>query len=85
MVQEKLNAVGLPGDAMPVDDASALLANDWKKWIEKQKEAEQMKTECPPPLGLDELLLFKPTPWLNFRMRQRVTLDGSDHIQRLAK
>ena len=57
VVKEKLNAVGVPADAMPVDDDSELLVEEWQKWIEKQKKREQ---SAPQPLRLDDLLLFKP-------------------------
>ena len=59
-VSEKLKSVGVPADAMPVNEESEIQVDKWLKWIEKQKEAETKKRNAPPPLRLDDLLLYKP-------------------------
>jgi hypothetical protein len=42
----KLMALGVPYDALPVDDASALRIDNHLRWIEEQKEKENHPHLC---------------------------------------
>ena len=58
VVCEKLKLVGIPAEALPVNEHSELLVEDWHTWIEKQKQTE--KADKPTPMRWEDLLLYRP-------------------------